>query len=114
MLDFHLMPYKVQALRWRVRQLLASDDGVWSSIQERKERIGVMLEGIDTELIERTIQVNTEFRHLLDEHQKYEEQLTSFASLRYLTTEQEIERKRLQKLKLQGKDRMLAILRQYQ
>ena len=31
-----------------------------------------------------------------------------------MTSEQEIERKRLQKLKLQGKDRMLTILRQYQ
>ena len=73
-----------------------------------------MLEGIDIALIERTRQADVEFRRLLDEHQKYEEQLNSYADLRYLTTEQEIDRKRLQKLKLQGKDRMLAILRQYQ
>jgi uncharacterized protein YdcH (DUF465 family) len=31
-----------------------------------------------------------------------------------MTSAQEIERKRLQKLKLHGKDRMLAILHQYQ
>jgi uncharacterized protein YdcH (DUF465 family) len=31
-----------------------------------------------------------------------------------MTSAQEVERKRLQKLKLHGKDRMLAILHQYQ
>jgi hypothetical protein len=51
---------------------------------------------------------------LLEEHQQYEVQLASYNDLRFLSSEQELERKRLQKLKLQGKDRMFAILRQYQ
>jgi uncharacterized protein YdcH (DUF465 family) len=72
-----------------------------------------MLEGIDEALIERAKQENAEFCDLLEAHQKYEAQLASYNTLRFLTSDQEVERKRLQKLKLQGKDRMIAILSQY-
>ena len=73
-----------------------------------------MLDGIDTTLIERLKQEDTEFRRLLEEHQQYESLLEGYSNLRFLTSDQEIERKRLQKLKLQGKDRMMAILSQHQ
>jgi uncharacterized protein YdcH (DUF465 family) len=73
-----------------------------------------MLDGIDTALIEQVKRDNAEFRSLLEAHQQYEAQLEALQSLRFLTSEQEIDRKRLQKLKLQGKDRMLAILGQFQ
>ncbi len=72
-----------------------------------------MLNGTDLALIERVKQENAEFRRLLDEHQDYEVQLVSYDEMRYRTSEQELARKRLQKLKLLGKDRMLAILSQY-
>lgn len=72
-----------------------------------------MLDGIDEALIERVRRENAEFRQLLEEHQGYEVQLASLNDLRFLTAEQEVERKRLQKLKLQGKDRMISILREY-
>ncbi len=72
-----------------------------------------MLAGIDLALIERVKQENAEFRRLLDEHQDYEVQLVSYDEMRYRTSEQELARKRLQKLKLLGKDRLLAILSQY-
>lgn len=72
-----------------------------------------MLDGIDLALIERVKQENAEFRRLLEEHQDYEVQLVSYDEMRYRTSEQELARKRLQKLKLLGKDRMLAILSQY-
>jgi len=72
-----------------------------------------MLAGIDLALIERVKQENAEFRRLLEEHQDYEVQLVSYDEMRYRTSEQELARKRLQKLKLLGKDRMLAILSQY-
>lgn len=71
-----------------------------------------MLDGIDEAVIEQTKRDNEEFRRLLEEHEQYELELTSYNNVRFLTSEQEMERKRLQKLKLQGKDRMLAILRQ--
>jgi uncharacterized protein YdcH (DUF465 family) len=74
----------------------------------------MMLDGIDAALIERVRQENAEFRRLLEEHQKYEAQLASYDEVRFLSSAQEVERKRLQKLKLQGKDRIIAILRQYQ
>ena len=73
-----------------------------------------MLDGIDTALIEQVKRDNAEFRSLLEAHQQYEVELEAYNGLRFMTAEQEIDRKRLQKLKLQGKDRMLAILRQYQ
>ncbi|RMF91392.1 MAG: DUF465 domain-containing protein [Nitrospinota bacterium] len=67
----------------------------------------------DPILIEQLRRENEEFNRLWREHQAYEEQLEAFNKLRYLTSEQEIEKKRIQKLKLLGKDRMAAILRQY-
>jgi len=73
-----------------------------------------MLDGIDTAVIEQVQRDNAEFRSLLEAHQHYEAQLATYNDLRFMTSEQEVERKRLQKLKLQGKDRMLTILRQYQ
>jgi uncharacterized protein YdcH (DUF465 family) len=73
-----------------------------------------MLEEIDEALLERVKLENVEFCRLLEEHLQYEAQLASYNDLRFLTAEQELERKRLQKLKLQGKDRMFVIIRQYQ
>jgi hypothetical protein len=69
-----------------------------------------MLDGVDAALIERAQQENDEFCRLLEAHQAYEVQLASYDSLSYLSEAQEVERKRLQKLKLHGKDRMMAIL----
>jgi uncharacterized protein YdcH (DUF465 family) len=73
-----------------------------------------MLEGIDEALIEQVKRDNAEFSRLLEEHAQYEQQLAVYNDLRFMTSAQEVERKRLQKLKLYGKDRMLAILHQYQ
>lgn len=73
-----------------------------------------MLDGIDTAVIEQVKRDNAEFRRLLEAHEQYEVQLAAYNDLRFMTSAQEVERKRLQKLKLQGKDRMLALLRQYQ
>ncbi len=54
---------------------------------------------------------NPEFQKWEREHEKLEASLTSFETHRYLTTEEEIERKRIQKLKLAAKDRMMEIIR---
>jgi uncharacterized protein len=64
-------------------------------------------------LIEHLKLTNPEFRQLMEEHQQYEQQLEAFNKLRYLTSEQEVDKKRVQKLKLHGKDRMAAILTDY-
>ncbi len=73
-----------------------------------------MLDGVDAALVERARQENDEFCQLLEAHQAYEAQLASYDGVSYLNEAQEVERKRLQKLKLQGKDRMMAIISEYQ
>jgi uncharacterized protein len=64
-------------------------------------------------LIEHLKQTDPEFRQLMEEHLRYEQQLEEFNKLRYLTSEQEIEKKHVQKLKLHGKDRMAEILKEH-
>jgi uncharacterized protein YdcH (DUF465 family) len=54
---------------------------------------------------------NSEFQKWEMEHKKLEDSLISFETYRYLTPEQEVERKRIQKLKLLAKDRMMEIVR---
>lgn len=46
------------------------------------------------------------FRKLYEEHQLLEKQLKRLDDLSFLTTEQETERKKIQKMKLSGKDEM--------
>jgi hypothetical protein len=67
----------------------------------------------DPALIEQLRKENAEFNQLLQEHQEYEERLEALNKLRYLTSEQEIEKKQLQKRKLLAKDQMAVIVRQY-
>jgi len=54
---------------------------------------------------------NAEYQKLEQEHESLESTLMSFESHRYLSAEEEVERKRLQKLKLAAKDRMTDIVR---
>ena len=62
-------------------------------------------------LVARLRNENTEFIKLEQEHKKLEDSLMSFETHRYLTPEEEVERKRIQKLKLAAKDRMMDIVR---
>ncbi len=66
------------------------------------------------ELVERVIRKNAEFGELFKEHQALEMELEEFNKLRFLTSDQEVKRKTLQKEKLRKKDRMALILREYQ
>jgi len=54
---------------------------------------------------------NAEFQRLEQEHRKIDKELMNFEIHVYLSPEEEIERKRLQKLKLAAKDKMMEILR---
>ena len=51
-----------------------------------------------------------ELQSLYVEHQDLKKKLDKLNHKHYLTPEEEVERKRIQKLKLAGKDRMMAIL----
>jgi uncharacterized protein YdcH (DUF465 family) len=54
-----------------------------------------------------------ELRELYMEHQALKKRLDGLNRKHYLTPEEEVEKKKLQKLKLAGKDRMMAILAAY-
>jgi uncharacterized protein len=51
-----------------------------------------------------------ELKRFYDEHQELEKQLAVFQHKHHLSPEEEIEMKRIQKLKLAGKDRIMEIL----
>jgi len=67
---------------------------------------------VNEEVLREKLRVeNPEFQKWEQEHRKLEDTLMSFESHRYLTPEEEMERKRIQKLKLAAKDRMMDIVR---
>jgi uncharacterized protein YdcH (DUF465 family) len=53
------------------------------------------------------------FRHEMDAHQRYEKLLEEFNRRPHLTPDEEVERKKIQKLKLAGKDRMARMIHAY-
>lgn len=55
---------------------------------------------------------NEDFQRLWAEHQVYEQQLADLDRLHHLLPNQELERRTIQKLKLAGKDKMAAIMRE--
>lgn len=71
------------------------------------------MEKRDQELIDRLIPENEELQKLVKEHKEFEGQLEEFNKRLYLSEEQNRERKRIQKLKLAGRDRIEQILRDY-
>ena len=56
---------------------------------------------------------NSEFQQLEREHRELEDKLTEIDSRFYLSAEEEMERKKIQKLKLVKKDRMAEMVREY-
>ncbi|RME33356.1 MAG: DUF465 domain-containing protein [Deltaproteobacteria bacterium] len=67
----------------------------------------------DEVLVEKLCNENPRFRMLYEEHLLLEKQLAELDQKSYLTPEEELERKKVQKLKLAGKDEMEAILRNF-
>ncbi|MDW7712569.1 MAG: hypothetical protein SCH98_19060 [Deferrisomatales bacterium] len=54
-----------------------------------------------------------EFRREQDAHRRYEKILEGMAARPHLTPDEEMERKKIQKLKLAGKDRMERMIQAY-
>ena len=67
----------------------------------------------DEELIHRLVENDPILRKYWEEHLLFEEQLEAFNKRIYLTPEEGLERKRIQKLKLAGRDKMEEILSKY-
>lgn len=72
------------------------------------------MEHREEELIRQHLAHDEGLKTLYTEHQELKRKLEVFRSKHYLTNEEEIEEKRIQKLKLALKDRMMAILDRYQ
>jgi len=71
------------------------------------------MERQDLEIIAEFREQDPELKRYLDEHEEYERQLEEFNRRPYLTTAESVERKRLQKLKLAGRDKIEQILAKY-
>jgi len=67
----------------------------------------------DMDLVQRLSEENPRFRKLHEQHLLFEKQLQELDDRNYLTPEEDLERKKIQKLKLAGKDEMEDILRDY-
>lgn len=67
----------------------------------------------EQEIVELLKKENEEFKKLSEEHRNLDSLLAEMDSKRYLTPEEEMERKRIQKMKLLRKDRMAEIIREY-
>jgi uncharacterized protein YdcH (DUF465 family) len=71
------------------------------------------MEKQDEELIKSLLEREPDLRRYWEEHVALERELGAFNHKAYLTPEEEVERKRLQKLKLAGKDKIMEILSRY-
>jgi hypothetical protein len=71
------------------------------------------MERTDELLIERYIQQDGELKKHVENHRKLEVALEDYNKRIYLTPQEEIEKKKMQKLKLASKDRIYLILAKY-
>ena len=67
----------------------------------------------ENEIVELLKKEDEEFRKLSEEHRSLDVLLAEMDGKRYLTPEEEFERKKIQKQKLLKKDRMAELVRKY-
>ena len=67
----------------------------------------------DQDLTQRLSEENPRFRKLYEEHVLFEKKLHEYEEKTYLTDDEDFERKKIQKLKLAGKDEMESMLRDF-
>ena len=71
------------------------------------------MERREEELIQQLLAHDNELRTIYLEHQELKHKLEAFRNKLYLTSEEELEKRRIQKLKLASKDRMMEILHRH-
>ena len=71
------------------------------------------MEKQDLELIDRWLERDPELKRYVEQHREFEQRLEEFNRRAYLTSQEDLERKRLQKLKLAGRDKIEQILAKY-
>ncbi|HMA80511.1 MAG TPA: DUF465 domain-containing protein [Candidatus Binatia bacterium] len=67
----------------------------------------------DEQTIVSLLDKDPELKKFYDEHRELEKQLAEFQHKHHLSPEEEVEMKKIQKLKLAGKDRMMEILEKH-
>ena len=72
------------------------------------------MEQADRAVVEQLVNENPRFRKLYEEHEIFEKELEQLVHRPHLTPEDEVQRKKIQKLKLAGKDEMNNILAKVQ
>jgi hypothetical protein len=71
------------------------------------------MERREEEIIRQHLDDDAELRALYEEHQALKRRLEALRNKHYLTGDEEVEEKRIRKLKLASKDRLMAILDRY-
>jgi uncharacterized protein len=71
------------------------------------------MERREEELIQQLLADDNELRNLYLEHQELKQKLEAFRNKPYLTPQEELEKKRIQKLKLASKDRLMEVLHRH-
>jgi uncharacterized protein len=71
------------------------------------------MERTEQEFIASLLDKDPELKKYYDEHQELEKQLEDYQHKTHLTPVEEVEKKRLQKLKLVGKDKIMEIVERY-
>jgi uncharacterized protein len=71
------------------------------------------MEKRDYEIIQKYVAGDPELKKCMEEHEEYERKLEEWNRRVYLPPEEEMERKKIQKLKLAGRDRIETILAKY-
>jgi hypothetical protein len=71
------------------------------------------MEEKDQSLVQQLFDGNPRFRLLYEEHQLLEKELQQLSNKSYLSPEEELEKRKVQKLKLAGKDEMEQMLGRY-
>ena len=69
---------------------------------------------IEKDLLEKVKSENQEFKKLFDEHTELKVRLEELNKLKFLTSEEEMEKKKIQVHKLHLKDKLEEMLSQYQ
>ncbi|MGH7933502.1 MAG: DUF465 domain-containing protein [Candidatus Binataceae bacterium] len=72
------------------------------------------MERREEEIIHQYLEHDDQLKALYVEHQELKQKLEAFRHKLYLTPEEEVEKKRIQKLKLASKDRIMEILSRHQ
>ena len=65
---------------------------------------------IDQTVLQELIDNNPRFRMLYEEHLLFEKQLTEYDKKSYLSSQEQLEKNKIKKMKLVGKDEMERIL----